>query len=106
MAVVAGRVKPSRHRPNVRQGGSMFYKLFREHPQEVGESYVEHFAAAGGFGVKMIAGGTACIVHALVPGLFVTTGSGTVKKLYDQMVAKRAAKRAANIEMRSIEWVI
>jgi hypothetical protein len=29
-----------------------------------------------------------------------------VKKLYDQMVAKRAAKREANIEMRSIEWVI
>jgi hypothetical protein len=84
----------------------MFAKLFRDHPAEVGESYAEHFAAAGGFGLKMIVGGVACVIHALVPGLFVTTGSGTVKKLYDQMVAKRAAKRAANIEMRSIEWVI
>ena len=84
----------------------LFAKLFRDHPAEVGETYAEHFAAAGGFGVKMIAGGIACVVHALVPGLFVTTGSGTVKKLYDQMVAKRNAKRAANIEMRSIEWVI
>ena len=37
----------------------MFHKLFREHPQEVGETYAEHFAAAGGFGVKMIAGGAA-----------------------------------------------
>jgi len=81
-------------------------KLFREHPQEVGETYAEHFAAAGGFGVKMMVGGAACVVHAIVPGLFITTGSGTVKKLYDQMVAKRAAKREANIEMRSIEWVI
>jgi hypothetical protein len=84
----------------------MLAKLFSEHPREVGETYFEHLAAAGGFGVKMIAGGIACVVHAIVPGLFVTTGSGTVKKLYDQMVAKRNAKRAANIEMRSIEWVI
>jgi hypothetical protein len=84
----------------------MISKLFRDHPTEIGESYAEHFAAAGGFGVKMIVGGAACIVHALVPGLFITTGSGTVKKLYDQMVAKRAAKRDANIEMRSIEYVI
>jgi hypothetical protein len=84
----------------------LFGRLFREHPREVGETYAEHFAAAGGFGVKMIVGGVACVVHAVVPGLFITTGSGTVKKLYDQMVAKRAAKREANIEMRSIEWVI
>lgn len=84
----------------------MFNKLFRDHPSDVGETYAEHFAAAGGFGVKMVVGGVACMVHAIVPGIFVTTGSGTVKKLYDQMVAKRAAKRDANIEMRSIEYVI
>jgi hypothetical protein len=84
----------------------MLAKLFSDHPKEVGETYAEHFAAAGGFGIKMIVGGIACVVHAIVPGLFVTTGSGTIKKLYDQMVAKRAAKRDANIEMRSIEYVI
>ena len=84
----------------------MLNKLFREHPAEVGESYGEHFRAAGGFGIKMIGGGIACVVHAIVPGLFITTGSGTVNRLYQQMVAKRAAKREANIEMRSIEWVI
>ena len=80
--------------------------LFTRHPQEIGESYGEHFRAAGLFGLRMIGGGIACVVHALVPALFVTTGSGTVARLYGQMVAKRAAKRAANIEMRSIEWVI
>lgn len=84
----------------------MFNRLFRDHPRQVGESYAEHFAAAGGFGVRMVAGGVACMIHALVPALFVTTGSGTVKRLYDQMVAKRDAKRRANIEMLSIEWVI
>lgn len=84
----------------------MLRKLFLEHPEEVGETYGEHFRAAGGFGLSMIAGGAACVVHAFVPRLFVTTGSGTVKRLYELMVAKRAAKREANIEMRSIEWVI
>ena len=84
----------------------MLTKLFIEHPSEVGETYFEHFRAAGSFGLRMIGGGIACVVHAIVPGLFVTTGSGTVNRLYQQMVAKRAAKRAANIEMRSIEWVI
>jgi hypothetical protein len=84
----------------------MLNRLFRDHPTEVGETYGEHFAAAGGFGVKMAIGGVACMIHALVPGLFVTTGSGTVKTLYEQMVAKRDAKRRANIEVQSIEWVI
>lgn len=84
----------------------MLRRLFTEHPAEVGESYFEHLRAAGTFGIRMIGGGIACVVHALVPGLFVTTGSGTVNRLYQQMVAKRAAKREANIEMRSIEWVI
>ena len=84
----------------------MLKRLFSEHPAEVGESYGEHFRAAGGFGVRMIGGGIACVVHAIVPGLFITTGSGTVNRLYQQMVAKRAAKRDANIEMRSIEYVI
>ncbi|WP_414901149.1 DUF6356 family protein [Sphingomonas flavalba] len=84
----------------------MFNALFRDHPAEVGESYGEHLAAASGFGAKMVAGGLACMVHAVVPGLFVTTGSGTVRRLYEAMVAKRSAKRRASIELQSVEWVI
>lgn len=80
--------------------------IFTRHPRELGESYGEHFGVAVTFGAKMVAGGIACMIHGLVPALFATTGSGTVKRLYDQMVAKRDAKRLANIEMRSIEWVI
>src|SRR5690606_29908844 len=66
----------------------MFNALFRDHPAEVGGSYSEHLAAATGFGAKMVAGGLACMVHAVIPGLFVTTGSGTVRRLYEAMVAK------------------
>jgi hypothetical protein len=91
---------------DVQRIAPMFKRLFHDHPASLGESYGEHFRAAFGFGVAMIVGGIACIVHALVPSAFQTTGSGTVKRLYELMVAKRAAKREANIEMASIEWVI
>jgi hypothetical protein len=36
---------------------------------------------AGRIGMKMIAGGLACMAHGLLPGLFETTGSRTIKSL-------------------------
>lgn len=84
----------------------MFKRTFLDHPASIGETYGEHFRAATGFGLTMIAGGIACFIHGILPNVFQTTGSGTVKRLYEMMVAKRAAKREANIEMASIEWVI
>lgn len=64
---------------------------FTSHLEEVGESYGEHFGAASRFGVQMIAGGLACLVHAVVPSLFVTAGSDTVRKL-NATLCKRADK--------------
>jgi len=51
----------------------MFRRLFTEHPESVGESYVEHFGVAARFGGIMILGGLGAIVHAVVPGLCTTT---------------------------------
>ncbi len=68
----------------------MIDRLFLEHPRNVGESYGEHLVAAGGFSAKMIGAGIACFVHALIPCLFVRTGSQTVAQLHDEMVVKRA----------------
>lgn len=67
----------------------MFHRLFLDHPRTVGENYSEHLAAASGFGFAMILGGLACVLHGLIPGLFVTTGSSTVHRLYDRMVVNR-----------------
>ena len=53
-------------------------KLFTEHPASVGESYAEHLAMAGGFGLRMILGGCACLIHGLLPFLFVRTGSAQI----------------------------
>ena len=63
--------------------------LFTRHPASVGESYVEHFGAASGFGLRMILAGIACMLHGIFPFLFVKTGSNCVDQLHERMVAKR-----------------
>jgi hypothetical protein len=62
-----------------------------QHLEETGETYGEHFAAASGFGLKMIAGGLGCLIHAFVPFLFERTGSDTVRRL-NSTLCKRADK--------------
>ncbi|HEY7806225.1 MAG TPA: DUF6356 family protein [Croceibacterium sp.] len=62
---------------------------FLAHPRSVGESYGEHFGIATYFGLTMIGGGLACLVHALFPALFERTGSASIKRLYSKMVARQ-----------------
>lgn len=61
---------------------------FTEHPTEVGETYSEHLVHAGGFGLKMVLGGLACMIHAALPFLFVNTGSRVVRQLYGGMTKR------------------
>lgn len=65
-------------------------RLFTEHPEAVGETYGEHFLHASGFGVRMILGGLACILHGLLPFLFVKTGSKQIETLHGRMVISRS----------------
>lgn len=58
------------------------------HLNEVGESYGEHFVHAGSFGLTMIAGGLACLVHGLFPFLFANTGSNTIRRLHGRMTKR------------------
>jgi hypothetical protein len=64
-------------------------RAFTEHPASVGETYTEHMARAACFGVRMIGAGIACLVHALLPFLFVRTGSQAIAELNDRMVVNR-----------------
>lgn len=64
-------------------------RLFTEHPASVGETYFEHMGRATGFAFSMLVAGIACLIHALLPFLFITTGSRTVTRLYDRMVENR-----------------
>jgi Family of unknown function (DUF6356) len=65
---------------------------FTEHPASVGETYSEHFAMATGFGLRMILGGFACLIHGFLPFLFVRTGSTQVSALHNVMVENRQRK--------------
>lgn len=62
---------------------------FTEHPAAVGETYAQHFHVATGFGVRMIGGGLACLVHAFFPFLFETTGSSAIRSLHERMILHR-----------------
>ena len=59
----------------------MIGRLFREHPQSLGETYLQHFGVAAGFASSLIIAGIACFIHAIIPCLFMTTASRTVNRL-------------------------
>jgi hypothetical protein len=65
-------------------------RWFIEHPNSIGESYLEHAEYAASFGAAMLRGALACFLHALIPALFTTTGSRTIARLHDRMVLNRA----------------
>lgn len=63
---------------------------FTEHPASVGETYGEHFAVAGEFGLRLVLAGLACMVHAVLPFAFTRTGSDAVLALHARMSSRRA----------------
>jgi len=73
------------------KGRKMAGNPFTDHPREVGETYGEHLVNASRFGVKMIGGGIACLIHGLLPFLFVNKGSETIKGLHKGL-SKRSDK--------------
>ena len=84
----------------------MFKRLFIDHPRAVDENYLEHFGVAARFGLTMICGGLCALIHALVPGWYVTTGSDTIVRLNRIFVEQRRAKGLAAMEMQTLDWVI
>ena len=57
----------------------------------MGESYTEHLFRAVYFGARMMFAGMACLVHGVLPFLFVRTGSRAIAELNDRMVVNRRA---------------
>ncbi|HEY1929109.1 MAG TPA: DUF6356 family protein [Caulobacteraceae bacterium] len=64
-------------------------RVFNEHPSSVGESYLEHLGAAARFSGALALASLACLVHGLLPFLFVSTGSRQVRRLHDAMITHR-----------------
>ncbi len=68
----------------------MIDRLFLQHPREAGESYLHHMGVAFGTGAKMLGGGLACFAHGLLPSVFTTTGSDTIRGLHAKLGPRRS----------------
>jgi len=66
-------------------------RLFTDHPRTLGMSWAGHAIGAVRIGGEMIGAGAACIVHAVVPGVFTETAGRTVMRLHDHMQKRRAS---------------
>ena len=64
-------------------------RLFTVHPESVGETYGEHLVRASCFGGRMVVAGLACMVHALLPFIFVHSGSEAIDELHARIQATR-----------------
>ncbi len=68
----------------------MIDRLFLDHLHEIAETYREHGGHATYIAFTLIFSGLACLIHALVPGLFVHTASHAVRDI-DALMARRAS---------------
>jgi hypothetical protein len=84
----------AQHRPAHRTG--LTRRLFLDHPRSLGMTWASHGLGAVAIGVRLLGAGFACIVHAVVPGLFTQTAGKTVTGMYAHMTQRKAG--AANPE--------
>lgn len=78
----------------------MIERLFIEHPASVDETYAEHLLTASSFSARMFVASLACLVHAILPFMFVRTGSVAIETLYERMVANRRRFKAGRLAER------
>ena len=64
-------------------------RAFTDHPESVGENYVEHMGSAWGFAATMAVGAIACFLHGVFPFAFQKSGSRRIVELHERMVANR-----------------
>lgn len=71
-------------------------RLFLDHPRSLGMTWTGHATGAVRIGARLVVAGLACLVHALVPGVFTETAGRTVTHMYGHMQRRKAG--AANPE--------
>lgn len=79
---------------------SLFRRWFLHHPASVDETYAQHLLTAVSFGAKMIGAGLACVAHGLLPAVFQTRGSDTIRALHERMAARATMRASATRERK------
>lgn len=64
-------------------------RAFTDHPESVGETYLEHMGSAWGFAGVMALAALCCFLHGVFPFAFQKSGSRRVAALYQRMVTNR-----------------
>lgn len=59
--------------------------IFTKHPEEVGETYWEHFGYAIRFSFHLLAGGVCCFFHAIFPFIFKDSATNFLIKIIKRM---------------------
>lgn len=62
--------------------------IFTEHPRNINETYFTHLLFATKFGLQMIIGGVACLIHAVFPFLFKDTGSNFLLRMIHDFICR------------------
>lgn len=76
----------------------LFKRLFSDHPREVDETYLEHMAASGRFGFKLLRLAACAFTHALIPGVFKTTVSDEIKATAKTMTSRADEARECRMK--------
>ncbi|CAN5127682.1 hypothetical protein BH10PSE1_BH10PSE1_05780 [soil metagenome] len=73
-------------------------RLFADHPREVEETYVEHFATAGRFALRLARLSGTAFLHAVVPGVHKTTVSDEIKRMADDLGYRAQVARECRMQ--------
>ncbi|HJP69839.1 MAG TPA: DUF6356 family protein [Sphingomicrobium sp.] len=65
-------------------------RLFLDHPRSLGMTWAGHAIGAVRIGAQLVIAGLACLVHAIVPGVFTETAGRTVTDMYGHMQRRKA----------------
>jgi hypothetical protein len=73
--------------------------FYNRHLIETGENYFVHFSFAAKSSIKLMMVSLILMIHAILPFIFLTTGSSYVKKINNQMQARAKAKSLNKIDL-------
>jgi len=60
-------------------------RCFLAHPRAVGQGYFEHMKFAWSFGSALLTAAFAAFVHGVVPAVFSTAASTTIRRLHTEL---------------------
>ncbi len=80
---------------------AMISRYFNDHLASVDETYFEHMGVATTFSARMFVASLACPIHAILPFMFVRTGSAAIETLHDRMVANRRRQPEGRLAARA-----